>query len=338
MTTARDRIPIWLVTGWLGSGKTTLLVQWLQDPALADAAVIVNELGEVGLDHHLLSASTDSGVDPSLLPGGCVCCTGLPGLEQALTDLFWDRLHRRRPRFSSVVIETTGLADPRPVVEALQREPLLQERYRLAGVITMVAATSGPEMLQAHVEARAQVNAASLVVVTKTDLALPTSTESAIHAVRPAGMPLLSSARASLTWPDLASALAMHHDAKHHEAMPTERIAQDAGEGDHEYVEHAPHGEGNHAHSAHSAHTDHSHVRATFIPLHPRLSFEALQRELTRALQPPPWRLKGLAQLDDGRWFTVQWSPGDGAPSLTAFDGRPPGTGTSGLTRIEEAH
>ena len=95
-----SRTPVWLLTGWLGSGKTTLLAAWLRDPALADAALIVNEIGEVGIDDRLLAGGAVDAA--SLVVDACVCCSGLPGLEEALADLVWDRLQRCRPAFDGV--------------------------------------------------------------------------------------------------------------------------------------------------------------------------------------------------------------------------------------------
>ena len=162
------RIPVYLVTGFLGSGKTTLLCRWLRSAALKDAAVIVNEIGEVGYDDQIIAAASDT---PSLIANACVCCTGLPGLEEALESLFWARLQRRMPAFPSVVIETTGLADPGPVIAAFEQVALLRERYRLAGVITTLSVTAAETVLAHHAEARSQIAHAHVLVITKTDLA-----------------------------------------------------------------------------------------------------------------------------------------------------------------------
>ena len=108
MNTHDNRIPVYLLTGYLGSGKTSLLKAWLGQDAFKDAALVINELGEVGLDNQLLRGATESA---ALVASACVCCTGLPGLAEALEDLFWARLERRMPRFPNLVIETTGLAE-----------------------------------------------------------------------------------------------------------------------------------------------------------------------------------------------------------------------------------
>jgi G3E family GTPase len=121
----------------------------------------------VGLDNQILSAASESA---ALVANACVCCTGLPGLAEALEDLFWRRLERRIPRFPHLVIETTGLAEPGPVVQALNESDLLRERYRIAGVITCLSAATADAVLGQHAEARAQLAGADLLVITKTDL------------------------------------------------------------------------------------------------------------------------------------------------------------------------
>lgn len=162
------RIPVYLLTGFLGSGKTTLLRAWLQQSELAGAALIVNELGEVSLDDRLMPSTVEA---TSLVANACVCCSGLPGLEQAMEELFWDRLRRRIAPFTALVIETTGMADPVPILAALQGDSLLGERYRLAGVITTISVTGGLDVLTQHGEAQSQLLAANVVVLTKADRA-----------------------------------------------------------------------------------------------------------------------------------------------------------------------
>ena len=136
----RSRIPIVLLTGFLGSGKTSLLARWLRAPDFAGAMVIVNELGEVGLDHRLLATATDV---PLLLENGCACCTASEDLIGTLERLFFDRLQRRIPAFSWVLIETTGIADPAPIIDALCRNEITATRYELLGVVTTFDAKGG---------------------------------------------------------------------------------------------------------------------------------------------------------------------------------------------------
>lgn len=164
--TSDKRIPVYLLTGYLGSGKTSLLKNWLQQDAFSSAALIINELGEVGLDNQVLSAASESA---ALVANACACCTGLPGLAEAMEDLFWARLERRIHRFNTLVIETTGLADPGPIVQTLAETELLRERYRLAGVITCLSAPTANEVLSHIDEARRQVALSDVLIVTKTD-------------------------------------------------------------------------------------------------------------------------------------------------------------------------
>jgi G3E family GTPase len=165
-----NRIPVYLLTGYLGSGKTSLLRNWLTQPEFKNAALIINELGEVGLDNQLLSASIEPSSTSTLIANTCVCCTGLPGLEQALEDLFWARLERRIPKFDCVVIETTGLAQASPIIDTFVNHELLAERFELATIITCLSATTADRVLSTFDEARDQLRCASVVVLTKIDL------------------------------------------------------------------------------------------------------------------------------------------------------------------------
>jgi G3E family GTPase len=160
-------VPVSVVTGFLGSGKTTLLKRLLDAPALRDTAVLVNEFGEVGLDHHLLRRLDD---DIVLLQSGCLCCTIRGDLSAALRDLY-SRRERGEVAFRRVAIETTGLADPVPILATVMAEPVLRHHFRLGNVITTVDAINGDAQLDDHPESLKQAAVADRIVVTKTDIA-----------------------------------------------------------------------------------------------------------------------------------------------------------------------
>ena len=295
----RPRIPVYLLTGHLGSGKTTLLAFWLRGPELAQSALIINEIGEVGLDQHMLYGATDTA---ALVANACICCTGLPGLESALAELFWARLERKIKPFLSVVVETTGLADPAPILELFQTDSLLRERYQIAGVVTTLSATAGRSTLARHPEASSQIKAADLIVLTKTDVASDVEQDALLviaNALNPHAK-LAKSGKASLS----ASAMLAWLSAK---ARP---IAEQA------HVSIAPSGgqEGVHRHS---------HNAESFFIALPELERRVLQRLLERWITqsyPVLWRLKGVVGLTDGSLVVVQWTAGDRQAALEPFE------------------
>ena len=168
-TAAEQRIPVTVLTGFLGSGKTTLLNKLLRRPELADTAVIINEFGEIGLDHLLVEKSDDEGM--VTLNSGCLCCTVRGDLVRTMSELFLKRSRGEVSQFKRMVVETTGLADPAPILHTLMTDPLLASRYRLDGVVTTVDGVNGSSTLDNHEEAIKQAAVADRILLTKVDIA-----------------------------------------------------------------------------------------------------------------------------------------------------------------------
>ena len=178
MSAYSDLIPVNVLTGALGSGKTTLLKALLRAPRLTGTMVLVNELGEIGIDHHLVEHASESTL---LLENGCLCCAMRDDLKTALKDLHSRRSRGEIPRYERIVVETTGIADPVPIAYTLLAEPVLQHHYRLGNVVTVVDSVNVLAQLDRFAESVKQVALADRLVVSKLDLAGP----SALETLRP---------------------------------------------------------------------------------------------------------------------------------------------------------
>jgi G3E family GTPase len=159
--------PVNLLTGFLGSGKTTLLRRLLADPALSGTAVLINEFGEIGLDHHLVERIDETIV---LLRSGCLCCTIRGELAAAIRDLHSRRERGTVPVFARLIVESSGLADPFPILSTLKADPVLRHHFRAGAVVATVDSVNGLTQLERHIESVRQAAVADRLVLTKTDL------------------------------------------------------------------------------------------------------------------------------------------------------------------------
>ncbi|MBC7311614.1 MAG: GTP-binding protein [Rhizobium sp.] len=261
MSDNNGRIPVSIITGFLGAGKSTLLNRILKDKAMKDAAVIINEFGEVGIDHMLVEASNDSIVE---LADGCLCCTVRGELVDTLAELLDGMQTGKLKPLSRVVIETTGLADPAPVMQSVIGHPALSQSFDLDGVITVVDMVHGLSTLDTYPEAVRQVAVADRLILSKTRLADPataTALLARLHALNP---------RAIVTdgdRPEAGSAAVLANGLYD----PTSKIPdvdrwlKDEARADHDH-HHAAHGHAHHHHAdgehcencSHEGH-DHDH-------------------------------------------------------------------------------
>ncbi|MES2012533.1 MAG: GTP-binding protein [Pseudomonadota bacterium] len=172
------RIPVTLLTGFLGSGKTTLLNKLLHNPAMRDTAIIINELGDAGLDQVFANSNLAQNIESEhiadntvLLSSGCLCCSLKNELADTMRDLFFKRALQAIPEFKRLVIETTGMADPGPILANLMNEPVIESTYRLDAVVVTIDSIYGLQQIAGNAEALKQAAVADVLVLTKTDLA-----------------------------------------------------------------------------------------------------------------------------------------------------------------------
>ena len=202
---AESKTPVSVITGFLGSGKTTLLNALLKHPRMAETAVLVNEFGEIGIDHLLFETLDD---DILLLAAGCLCCTIREDMLASLRSLFERRAGGQVPRFRRVVIETTGLADPAPILHTLLTGESAPAPWVVDGIVTTVDAVNGNRQLSAYPESVKQAAVADRLLVTKTDVARPhelTTLRARLRAINP-GAPLLTACHGAIDPDDLFDA------------------------------------------------------------------------------------------------------------------------------------
>ena len=210
------RIPVTVVTGFLGSGKTTLIRELLRRPEGANTAIVINEYGEIGIDDALLRTSSDATV---LLGNGCLCCTVRTDLQESLRALFADRARGAVPSFERVIIETSGLADPGPVLQTFASDRALGEEFHLQSLVTVVDAVNGAANLDRMPEARHQAALADRIVLSKTDAADAAAIDRLTAHLREfSAAPVMAASHGAIDpgflldeAPDLAARLAAHH-------------------------------------------------------------------------------------------------------------------------------
>ena len=174
---ALNRTPVSVITGFLGSGKTTLINYLVSLDNLRDTALIINEFGEIGLDHILVESSFENTL---LLENGCICCSIRGDLVDTISDLFTNVTNGKIPAFSRIIIETTGLADPRPIVISIDENPALRDRVRLDSVISTVDGVLGKNQMEKYQEASIQIASSDVLLLTKGDISDNTTLEDLI--------------------------------------------------------------------------------------------------------------------------------------------------------------
>ncbi|MGI9381716.1 MAG: CobW family GTP-binding protein [Methyloligellaceae bacterium] len=288
--------PVTILTGFLGSGKTTLLNHLLAQPGMAETAVLINEFGEVAIDH-LLVEEVQEGV--TLLASGCICCTVQGELVDALRELYLDRVQGDIPNFTRLMIETTGLADPAPIIAALGRDPMFKSWYRLEGIVTTVDAVLGDAQLDVNEEAVKQAAVADRIVLTKCDLAV----EGQIAALRARlgrlnpGAELIEALHGVVDPDVILRAGAYDPETKSADVGRwINEAAYDARSEGHD------HGHGAHAH-AHGRHDD--RIRSFVLTFERPIDWQDFSRTLSALIKEHGaalLRIKGIINASDSQW------------------------------------
>jgi G3E family GTPase len=185
MTFKRDvlasKIPVTIITGFLGAGKTTLVSKLIKHPDMNRVAVVINELGEIGIDNDLVTMSSEN---ISLLSNGCICCSVRTDMQETMRELFAKRMVGEIPEFDRIIIETTGLADPAPILQTLLSDTLFEAQFRLDGLITLVDGFNGIHQIEQQMETCKQLAVADLILITKSDLLDEAAKQALQEAVR----------------------------------------------------------------------------------------------------------------------------------------------------------
>ncbi|NRP88885.1 putative GTP-binding protein YjiA [Ensifer adhaerens] len=265
MSVSQQRVPVAILTGFLGAGKSTLLNRILKDEDMRDAAVIINEFGDVGIDHLLVESSGDSIIE---LSDGCLCCTVRGELVDTLANLM-DAMQTGRIRpLKRVVIETTGLADPAPVMQSIMGNPIIAANFDLDGVITVVDAVNGLQTLDNHEEARKQVAVADRLIVSKTGIAGATPEnllESRLRALNPRAQILNADSdeagRAAILINGLYDPASKIADVGRwlHDELEADDNHHHHDDHDHHHHHHGEHGHHHHGHRHQHAHDVNRH-------------------------------------------------------------------------------